>query len=62
MVIKLLDVNKYLFQPQEDDEKLLGLEVPNLSAISVLIYLTNNIRSYITFSMNLLARFNSFPI
>ena len=28
-----LDVKKYDFRPQEDDEEILGLEVPYISAI-----------------------------
>ena len=37
-----LDVKKDPFQPQEDDEKNLGPEVPYLSAIGVLMYLAKH--------------------
>ena len=43
------------------DEELLGPEVPYLSAIGALIYLTNCICPNIAFSVNLLARYSSAP-
>ena len=43
------------------NEELLGPEVPYLSAISALIYLANCTCSNISFSINLLARYNSAP-
>jgi len=42
MVVRLLDVKKYLFRPREDNEKSFGPEVPYLSAIGVLMHLANN--------------------
>jgi len=33
MVVRSLEVTKDLFRPRENDEELLGLEVPYLSAI-----------------------------
>jgi hypothetical protein len=62
IVLRSLDVNKDIFQPREDNEELLGPEIPYLSAIGELMYLANNIRPDIVFSVNLLVRFSSFPI
>ena len=59
MVVRPLDINKDPFRPHENNEKLLGNEVPYLSDIGVLIYLANNIQPDIAFSINLLARFSS---
>ncbi|KAI5680773.1 hypothetical protein M9H77_02000 [Catharanthus roseus] len=50
MAIRFLDTKKDPFRPQEDNEKLLGLEVPYLSAIGALIYLANNTLLDIAFS------------
>jgi hypothetical protein len=41
MVVRSLDVKNDLFRPKEDDEETLGPEVPYLSAIGALMYLTN---------------------
>jgi hypothetical protein len=41
MVVQSLDVKKDHFLSLEDDEEILGLEVPYLSAIGALIYLAN---------------------
>ncbi|KAF3636732.1 hypothetical protein FXO38_11413 [Capsicum annuum] len=61
MVVRSLDVNKDSFRPQEKNEKLLGHEVPYLSAIGALMYLANTIRFDIVFSVNLLARYSYAP-
>ena len=61
MVVRSLDVKRDIFRPQEDNEELLGSEVPYFSAIGALMYLANNTRPYIAFSVNLLARYNSSP-
>ncbi|GJT41490.1 putative RNA-directed DNA polymerase [Tanacetum coccineum] len=42
-------------------EEVLGLEVSYLSAIEALMYIANYTRSDISFAVNLLERFNSFP-
>ena len=55
-----IDVKKYIFRPQDDNEELLGSEVPYLSAIGALIDFANNTRPD-TFSVNLLVRYNSSP-
>jgi hypothetical protein len=61
MVVRSLDVKKDPFRPREDDEEILGPEVPYLSAIGALMYLANCTRPDIAFSVNLLARYSSAP-
>ena len=61
MVVRLLEMTKDSFRPKEENEELLGPEVPYLSAIGALMYLANYTRLDITFSVNLLARYNSTP-
>ncbi|GJR21466.1 retrovirus-related pol polyprotein from transposon TNT 1-94 [Tanacetum coccineum] len=62
MVGRSLNVDNDPFRPCEDDEEVLGPEVPYLSAIGALMYLTNCTRPDISFAVNLLARFSSSPI
>ncbi|KAK9114820.1 hypothetical protein Syun_021617 [Stephania yunnanensis] len=59
MVVRLLEMDKDPFRPHESDEELLGLEVPYLSAICALMYLTNCTRLDNIFAVNLLARYSS---
>ena len=61
MVVRSLDVKKDIFRSREDNEELLGPEVSYLSAIGALMYLANNTRPDIAFSVNLLARYSSSP-
>ncbi|KAL0289898.1 UNVERIFIED_CONTAM: Bifunctional 3-dehydroquinate dehydratase/shikimate dehydrogenase, chloroplastic [Sesamum calycinum] len=61
MVVRSLDVNKDPFRPPAHNDEILGPKVPNLSAIGALMYLANNTRSDIAFSVNLLARHSSTP-
>ncbi|XP_073129132.1 secreted RxLR effector protein 161-like [Henckelia pumila] len=61
MIVRSLDANKDLFRPLEDGEKIIGPEVPYLSAIGALSYLANYTRPDIAFSVNLLARYSSCP-
>ena len=61
MVVRSLEVTKDPFRPKEENEELLGPEVPYLSAIGALMYLANYTRPNIIFSVNLLARYNSAP-
>ena len=61
MVVRSLKVTKDPFQPKEENEELLGPEVPYLSTIGALMYLANYTRPDIAFSVNLLARYNSAP-
>ncbi|KAJ9552295.1 hypothetical protein OSB04_016340 [Centaurea solstitialis] len=59
MVVRSLNVDKDPFRPCEENEEVLGPEVPYLSAIGALRYLTNCTRPDISFAVNLLARFNA---
>jgi len=52
MVVRLLDVDKGSFRLQENDEELLGLEVPYLG----LMYLANYTQFDIAFVINLLTK------
>ena len=56
-----LDVKKYPFWLQEDDEETLGPKVLYLSAIGALMYLANYTRPNIAFAVNLLARHSFAP-
>jgi hypothetical protein len=61
MVVRSLDVKKDPYRPRENNEKTLGPEVPYLSAIGALMYLANNTRPDIVFSVNVLVRYSSDP-
>ncbi|KAM1182867.1 hypothetical protein ACFX19_001307 [Malus domestica] len=61
MVVRYLDIKKDSLCPKEDDELVIGPEVPYLSAIGALLYLVQCTRPYIAFSVNLLAKYNSAP-
>ena len=61
MVVRSLEETKDPFRPQEENEELLGPEVPYLSAIGALMYLANYTRPNISFLVNLLARYRSTP-
>ncbi|KAL2235503.1 UNVERIFIED_CONTAM: Secreted RxLR effector protein [Sesamum indicum] len=61
MVVRSLDVNKDPFRPPAYNDEILGPEVPYLSAIGALMYVANNTRPDIAFSVNLLARYSSTP-
>ncbi|KAJ9561483.1 hypothetical protein OSB04_006643 [Centaurea solstitialis] len=50
MVVRSFDPKKDPFRPHENEEELLGPEVPYLSAIGELMYLANNTRPDISFS------------
>ena len=53
MIVHSLEVKKDLFCPKEDNEELLGPEVPYYSVIGALMYLANYTRSNIAFLINL---------
>ncbi|XP_075515360.1 secreted RxLR effector protein 161-like [Primulina tabacum] len=59
MFVRSLDGNKDPFRPPENGEKIVGPEVPYLSVIGALSYLANCNLPDISFSVNLLARYNS---
>ena len=61
IIVRSFDMNKDLFRPLEENEEILGLEVPYLSATGALIYLANCSRLDIAFAVNLLARYNFTP-
>ena len=61
MIVRSLDVKKDPFRPREDNEEILGPEVPYLSAIGALMYLANCTCPDIAFAVNLLARYSSEP-
>ena len=52
-------MDKVPFKTKEDDEDILGLEVPYFSVIGALLYLVNCTRPDITFAVSLLARFSA---
>jgi hypothetical protein len=62
MVVRSLDFENDLFRPRgEEEEEVLGPQVPYLSAIGALMYLANNSRPDIEFAVNLLARHSVAP-
>ena len=61
MVVRSLDMNKDQFRPKDEDEELLGTEVPYLSAIGALMYVTNSTMPDIAFAVNLLSRHSAAP-
>jgi hypothetical protein len=61
MVVRSLDINKDPYRPREENEDVLGPEVPYLSAIGAILYLAQCTRPDISFSVNLLARYSSAP-
>ena len=61
MVVRSLEADKNPFRPKEEDEEVLGPEVPYLSAIGALMYLSNCTSPDIAFAVNLLARYSSAP-
>ena len=62
MVVRSLEINKDTFQPKENDEELLGPEVPYLCTIGALMYLAIHTRPDISFAVKLLTRYSSLPI
>ena len=61
MIGRSLDPKTDPFHPRDDGEDVLEAEVPYLSAIGALLYLTQCTRPDISFVVNLLARFSSAP-
>jgi len=52
MVVRSLDMNKNQFRPKDEDEELLGTEVPYLSVIRALMYVANCTKPDIAFVVN----------
>jgi hypothetical protein len=48
--------------PRQEGEEVLGAEYPYLSVIGALMYLANNTRSDIAFTVNCLTRHSALPI
>lgn len=61
MVNRSLQVDSDPFRPCEENEEILGPEIPYMSAIGALMYLANSTRPDIAFATNLLARYSSAP-
>jgi hypothetical protein len=61
MVVHALDKDKDPFRLKEEGEEMLGQEYPYLSVIGALMYLANNTRSDIAFTVNCLARHSVTP-
>ena len=62
MVVRSLNVKNNPFRPSKKNEELLDPEVPYLSVIDALMYLTSYTRPNIAFSISLLARYCEAPI
>jgi hypothetical protein len=61
MVLRALENDIDPFRSHQEGEEVLGSEYPYLSAIGVLMYLANNTRLDITFTVNLLVRYSAAP-
>jgi hypothetical protein len=61
MVIRDLEKDTDPFWPHQEGEEVLGSEYPYLSVIEALMYLANNTRPDIAFTINLLARYSATP-
>ena len=61
MDVRLLEIDKDPFLPKENDEELLGPEVPYLSSLGAIMYLDSHTRLDISFVVNLLSRYSSSP-
>jgi hypothetical protein len=61
MIVHALKKDKDPFKPREEGEEVLRQEYPYLSAIGASMYLVNNTRSDITFTVNYLSRHNVAP-
>ena len=58
MIVHSLEVKNDLFCPKENDEELLGLEVPYYSVIGIPMNLANYTWPSIAFLVNLLVRYS----
>lgn len=61
LFVRQLDLKEDVFLPAEEGEKILDSYNPYFSAIGALMYLSNQTRPDIAFSVNLLARFSQKP-
>jgi hypothetical protein len=61
MIVRALENDTDPFRPRQEEEEVLGSEYPYLSVIRALIYLANNTRPDIVFTVNLLAKYSAAP-
>jgi hypothetical protein len=61
MVVRAIEKETGQFQPRQEGEEILGYEYSYLNDIGALLYLANNTRPDITFTVNLLTRFSAAP-
>ena len=61
MIVHSLEVKNDIFCPKEDNEELLGLEVPYYIVIGASMNLANYAQLDIAFLVNLLVRYSSTP-
>jgi hypothetical protein len=61
IVVRALEKHTDLFLPRQEEEEVWGSEYPYLSTIGALMYIVNNTRSDISFTLNLLVRYNATP-
>jgi hypothetical protein len=59
MIIRALEKDKDRFKPREEGEEVLGQEYPYISVISAPVYLANNMRPDIAFTVNYLAKYSA---
>jgi hypothetical protein len=62
MIIRALEKDKNPFKPKQEGEEVLEAKYPYLSANGALMYLANNTRPDIAFTVNYLARHSAAPI
>jgi hypothetical protein len=61
MIVRAFEKDIDPFRPRQEGEEVLGSEYPYLSAIRALMYLANNTRLDIIFTVNLLTRHSDAP-
>ena len=61
MIVHSLEVKKDLFCPKEDNEELLGPEVPYYNVIGAMMYIASYTRPNIALIVNLLVRYSLTP-
>jgi hypothetical protein len=61
MIVRAMEKDKDLFKQRKEGEEVSGQEYPYLSAIGALIYLANNTRPKIAFTVNCLVRHSATP-
>jgi hypothetical protein len=59
MVVRALEKDTDPFRPRQEEEEVLGYEYPYLNDIGALMYLANNTRPDIAFTVNILTIYNA---